>query len=104
MPEHPIETLIKTSMESIREMVDVNTILGDAVETPDGSVIVPVSRVTFGFAAGGSEFVPGSSGKDQRGGDGTQSTQFPFGRKWCCRVTAALRSWLSQGAMFGCCL
>lgn len=79
MPEHPIETLIKTSMESIREMVDVNTILGDAVETPDGSVIVPVSRVTFGFAAGGSEFVPGSSGKDQRGGDGTQSTQFPFG-------------------------
>lgn len=79
MPEHPIETLIKTSMESIREMVDVNTILGDAVETPDGSVIVPVSRVSFGFAAGGSEFVPCGTGKDQRSGDSTQHSQFPFG-------------------------
>jgi len=37
-------------------MVDVNTVIGDAVETPDGSVIIPVSRVGFGFAAGGTEF------------------------------------------------
>ena len=56
MIEHPIEGLMKTTMESLKEMVNVNTILGDPVETPDGSVIVPVSRVTFGFAAGGSEF------------------------------------------------
>jgi len=54
--DHPIEGLMKTAMENIKEMVDVNTILGDPVETPDGSVIVPISRVTFGFAAGGSEF------------------------------------------------
>ena len=81
MPEHTIETLIKTSMESIREMVDVNTILGDPVETPDGSVIVPVSRVSFGFAAGGSEF-SADSGKEQRGSGGSDSGQqskFPFG-------------------------
>ncbi len=78
MPEHPIETLIKTSMESIREMVDVNTILGDPVETPDGSVIVPVSRVSFGFAAGGSEFAA-DGGKEQRGGEGGQQAKFPFG-------------------------
>jgi len=78
MPEHPIETLIKTSMESIREMVDVNTILGDPVETPDGSVIVPVSRVSFGFAAGGSEFTPDGA-RDQRGSDSAQYSQFPFG-------------------------
>lgn len=45
-----------TAMENIKEMVDVNTIIGDPVETPDGSVIIPVSRVGFGFAAGGSEF------------------------------------------------
>ncbi len=43
-------------MESIKDMVDVNTVIGDAVETPDGSVIIPVSRVGFGFAAGGTEF------------------------------------------------
>lgn len=53
MSEHPIEGLMKTAMESIREMVDVNTIVGDAVHTPDGTVIIPISKVGFGFAAGG---------------------------------------------------
>src|SRR5690554_3060017 len=47
---------MKTAMESIKEMVDVNTVIGDAVETPEGSVIIPVSRLGLGFAAGGSEF------------------------------------------------
>ncbi|MEW6397617.1 MAG: spore germination protein GerW family protein, partial [Bacillota bacterium] len=56
MPEHPIATLMKTAMENIRQMVNVGTVVGDAVETPDGSVIVPVSRVSFGFAAGGGEY------------------------------------------------
>lgn len=60
---HPIEGLMQTAMESLKTMVDVNTILGDPVETPDGAVIVPVSRVSFGFAAGGSEF-SGSHGKN----------------------------------------
>ena len=55
MPEsHPIETLMKTAMESIKGMIDVNTIVGDPVETPDGNVIMPVSRVSCGFAAGGA--------------------------------------------------
>jgi len=53
---HPIEGLMETAMESLKAMVDVNTILGDPVETPDGHIIVPVSRVSFGFAAGGTEF------------------------------------------------
>ena len=74
MDSHPIESLIKTSMESIKEMVDVNTIVGDAVETPDGSVIIPVSRVTFGFAAGGGEYNINSAGKNN---DGQQPQ--PFG-------------------------
>jgi len=56
MQEHPIQGLMKTAMENIKEMVDVNTIIGDPVEAPDGSLIIPVSRVSFGFAAGGSEF------------------------------------------------
>lgn len=58
MAEHPIQSLMKTSMESIKDMVDVNTIVGDAVETPDGAVIIPISRVTFGFAAGGGNYDP----------------------------------------------
>lgn len=53
---HPIENLMKTTMESLREMIDVNTVIGDAVETKDGSYIIPISKVSFGFASGGSEF------------------------------------------------
>ena len=52
---HPIESLMKTAMQSIKEMVDVNTVVGDAVETNDGSVIIPISQVACGFAAGGGE-------------------------------------------------
>ena len=52
---HPIENLMKTTMESLKAMVDVNTVVGDAVETKDGTVIVPVSRVSFGFVAGGGD-------------------------------------------------
>ncbi|WP_232698164.1 GerW family sporulation protein [Brevibacillus daliensis] len=56
MAEHPIQGLMKTTMENLKHMVDVNTIIGDPVETPDGSVILPISKVGFGFASGGSEF------------------------------------------------
>lgn len=56
MAEHPIQGLMKTAMENLKEMIDVNTIIGDPVETPDGSVILTVSRVGFGFAVYGSEF------------------------------------------------
>ncbi|MCM3171412.1 MULTISPECIES: GerW family sporulation protein [Paenibacillus] len=56
MSDHPIQGLMETAMENIKGMVDVNTIVGDAVETPDGTVILPISRVGFGFAAGGSDF------------------------------------------------
>ena len=61
--DHPIESLMQTAMENIKEMVDVNTIVGEPVETPDGSVILPISRVGFGFAAGGSEFRVGADGR-----------------------------------------
>ncbi len=58
MTDHPIQGLMKTAMESIKDMVDVNTIVGDAVETPDGTVIIPISRVALGFAAGGGDYEP----------------------------------------------
>ncbi|MDD2586645.1 MAG: GerW family sporulation protein [Syntrophomonadaceae bacterium] len=47
---------MKTAMQSIKEMVDVNTVVGDAVETNDGTVIIPISQVACGFAAGGGEY------------------------------------------------
>jgi len=54
--KHPIEGLMQTAMENIKEMVDVNTIIGEPVKSPSGHIIIPVSKVGFGFAAGGSEF------------------------------------------------
>ena len=56
LTEHPIEGLMKTTMDNLKEMVDVNTIIGDPVQSPDGLVIIPVSKITFGFASGGAEF------------------------------------------------
>lgn len=80
MAEHPIQGLMKTAMENIKEMVDVNTIVGDPVETPDGSVILPVSRVGFGFAAGGSEFNASSeSGQNSRDEFDSEGKSLPFG-------------------------
>lgn len=56
MEGHPIENIMTTTMENIKEMIDVNTIVGDAVETSDGTVIIPISKVSFGFVAGGGEY------------------------------------------------
>lgn len=56
MNNYPIEGLMNTAMNSIKEMVDVNTIIGEPIETSNNVVIIPVSKVNFGFAAGGSEF------------------------------------------------
>src|SRR5690554_3382534 len=68
---------MQTAMESIKSMVDVNTILGDPVETPDGSVVIPVSRVSLGFAAGGTEYESDEKARSSGGGQG--SSKFPFG-------------------------
>ncbi len=67
MGEHPIETLMDTAMSNIKSMVDVNTIVGDPVETPDGSVIIPISKVSFGFAAGGGEI--NANGNEKKNGN-----------------------------------
>lgn len=56
MENHPIEGLMLTAMNSIESMVDVNTIVGEPIETSNNIVIIPISKVCFGFAAGGSEF------------------------------------------------
>lgn len=79
---HPIESLMKTAMESIKGMIDVNTVVGQPVETPDGGTIIPVSRVSFGFAAGGGEYwkrESDSPGHPFGGGSGAGVTVHPVG-------------------------
>ena len=49
--EQSIEGLMKTTMENIKEMIDVNTVVGNPVETSDGTVIIPISRVGFAFVS-----------------------------------------------------
>ncbi len=63
-----IEGLLNVSMDKIKAMVDVNTIVGDAVTTPDGTTVIPVSKVSFGFGAGGSEFTTKQSEEKSKNG------------------------------------
>lgn len=66
-----------TSMEKIRELVDVNTIIGEPVESPDGTIIIPVSKVSFGFVSGGSD-IPANAPKEVfAGGTGAGVTIKP---------------------------
>ena len=51
---HPINDLMSTTMEKIRSMVDANTIIGQPIQTQDGVTLIPVSKLSFGFASGGS--------------------------------------------------
>ena len=54
---HPINDLMSTTMQKIREMVDANTIVGQPISTPEGVTLIPVSKLSFGFASGGSDYV-----------------------------------------------
>ena len=56
MAEHPIQNLMNVTMDKIRQMVDSNTIVGKPITTDDGTTILPVSKVSFGFASAGTDF------------------------------------------------
>lgn len=66
--EHPINGLMDVTLEKIKQMVDGDTIIGKPILTADGSTILPVSKVSFGFASGGSDFVSSRAPKDLFGG------------------------------------
>ena len=53
---HPINEVLQTTMNKIREMVDANTVVGQPITTQDGVTLIPVSKLSFGFATGGSDF------------------------------------------------
>lgn len=80
MENHPIEGLMKSAMDSIQNMVDVNTIIGEPIETSNNMVIIPISKVCFGFAAGGSEF-RGETVNEYKKRDKEEEIQYrlPFG-------------------------
>ena len=80
MSEHPIEGLMTTAMNSIQDMIDVNTIIGEPIETSNNIVIIPISKVSFGFAAGGSEF-KGETVDEYRKKEKEEEVQYrlPFG-------------------------
>jgi len=80
MGEHPIEGLMITAMNSIQDMVDVNTIIGEPIQASNNIIIIPVSKVCFGFAAGGSEF-KGETIDEYRKKDKEEQVQYrlPFG-------------------------
>lgn len=84
MERHPIESIMTTTMENIRDMVDVDTVVGEAIVTADGSTIIPVSKVSFGFVAGGGDYERARRGETAGelpfvGGTGAGVTIQPMG-------------------------
>lgn len=71
-----LEGILGVSMEKIREMVDVNTIIGDPISAPNGTTIIPISKVSFGFASGGSD-LPTQAAEKFAGGSGAGVTVKP---------------------------
>ncbi len=88
MERRPIESLMGTTMENIKDRVDVNTVVGDPVQAGDGTTIIPISRVTFGFVAGGGDYTTGEKKNAMRtidddlpfaGGTGAGVSVYPMG-------------------------
>lgn len=78
MSEHALNDVLATTMEKIKSMLDVNTVIGTPINTPEGITIIPVSKVSFGFASGGSDFGnTQQSGVKFGGGAGAGATISP---------------------------
>ena len=78
MSEHPIQGLMDVTLEKIKSMVDSNTIIGNPINMADGTMILPVSKVTFGFASGGSDFPTKTSKELFGGGSGAGVSSSPI--------------------------
>lgn len=66
-----LQDMIRTSLESIKTMVDANTVVGTPIETPSGTTIIPISKVSVGYASGGTDFGGKTASKNFAGGGGT---------------------------------
>lgn len=81
METHTIESIMNATMENIRDMVDVNTVIGEPVTANDGTTVIPISRVCFGFVAGGGDFELSGKKPAQNGGQNGQNGQGAQGAK-----------------------
>ena len=79
MSAHPIEGMMDVTMDKIKSMVDANTIIGNPINLADGTLVLPVSKVTFGFASGGSDFPSKTTKELFGGGSGAGVTIQPVG-------------------------
>lgn len=77
--QHPINSVMQTALENIKDMIDVNTVVGDPVITGSGGTVIPVSKVSFGFVAGGGEYDKDSAEKPFAGGSGAGVSLQPVG-------------------------
>lgn len=66
--QHPIGSLMNVTLEKIKQMVDANTIIGNPITTSNGTMIIPVNKVTFGFTSGGTDIASTKTPKDLFGG------------------------------------
>ncbi|MBQ4551475.1 MAG: GerW family sporulation protein [Clostridia bacterium] len=77
--KHPINSVMQTALENIKDMIDVNTVVGDPVVTGSGGTVIPVSKVSFGFVAGGGEYAQNNPEKPFAGGSGAGVSLQPVG-------------------------
>jgi len=63
-----LPNMLEGTIQKIREMVDVNSVIGQPITTPDGVTIIPVSKVSVGFGGGGSDFASSKGGENPFGG------------------------------------
>lgn len=79
MTNQPLGNMMETAMDKIRAMVETNTVIGTPITTPDGMTSIPVSRVTFGFASGGSDTTASAAKPCVWGGSGAGVKVEPIG-------------------------
>ena len=68
---HPLSDMLGNTMDKVHTLADANTVVGDPITTPDGVTIIPVSKVSFGYAGGGSDFTTKNSSSQNPFGGGT---------------------------------
>ena len=82
MEKHPIGDIMEVTLAKLKELVDANTVVGTPITTPDGVMLIPVSRITVGFASGGSELPakqnPGNNGFGAGNGAGVKVDPIGF--------------------------
>lgn len=92
MAERPLEGMMSVTLDKIREMVGSNTIIGEPI-TLEGTTILPVSKVTFGFASGGSDFGAKTTKELFGGGSGAGVSVTPVAFLSSRTATCAPSSW-----------